>query len=219
MRTYHLPEHIHFCQIGGQHVFLDLIGDRYFSLPAAADAAFASLVSNSAGATSDQTDFLVRAGVLIDGLGERPLAATRHPRPTNSLVEAAASTEKLSIGAMIEAWLLVLRARHAVSKKRLPIHLADLSRSRPKCSALPATSRDRALGQFRAARRFVPISPNCLYDSMALCRFLQRRGIAANLIIGAKLHPFGAHCWLQDGATVLNDSLAAARDFQAVLVA
>ena len=66
---------------------------------------------------------------------------------------------------------------------------------------------------------FIPIAPNCLYDFLALCRFLQRRGIVADLVIGAKLHPFGAHCWLQDGEILLNDSVSVARDFEPVLVA
>lgn len=221
MSDFHLPEHIHFCEIGGQRVFLDLAGDRYFSLPPAADAAFSSLqnLDTDAGESAEEIQFLMRAGVLIAAPHGKPLARTRHPRPTHSLIEGAGSRARFSPGALLEIWLLVLRARRAVATKKLPAYLRALARGRPEAPNEPVLARDRALDRFRAARRFVPIAPNCLYDSLALCRYLQRRGVSADLVIGAKLYPFGAHCWLQDGDAVLNDSLASARDFEPVLVA
>lgn len=221
MPAFRLPEHIHFCEIGGQRVFLDLAGDRYFSLPPAADAAFASLqnTDDDAAPCAGDTSFLLRAGVLVAAPGGKPIARTCHPRPARSMLEGAEAGAGDPPRALFEAWLLVLRARHAVRKKKLPAYLKALTRGRPATTNASATTLEHALGQFRAGRRFVPIAPNCLYDSLALCRFLQRRGICADLVIGAKLYPFGAHCWLQQGEVVLNDSLASARDFEPVLVA
>lgn len=221
MPAMQLPEHIHFCEIGGQRVFLDLAGDRYFSLPPAADAAFSSLqhADTDTGPSAAEIPFLLRMGVLIAAPHGKALTKTCHPRPIRSLVEIAGPTAAISPRALLETCLLVLRARRAVAKKKLPAYLQALTRDRPVISDVPATARKRALAQFRTARRFVPIAPNCLHDSLALCRFLQRRGIAAELVIGAKLYPFGAHCWLQDGDTVLNDTLGSARDFEPVLVA
>ena len=84
----------------------------------------------------------------------------------------------------------------------------------------PASAAIEAVAAFHASPRVsCPIAPNCLYDSLALRRFLLRRGVGVDLVIGAKLHPFAAHCWLQDGTTVLNDCLGSARDFVPVLVA
>lgn len=221
MTAFQLPDHIHFCEIGGQRVFLDLAGDRYFSLPPAADAAFASLqdADDDVSTCVGDIPFLLRAGVLIAVPGGKPITRTCHPRPTRSLLEGAETRAGASPRALFEAWLLVLRARHAVKKKKLPAYLQALTRGRPATTNDPAMTPAHALGQFRTARRFIPIAPNCLYDSLALCRFLQRRGICADLVIGAKLYPFGAHCWLQQGEIVLNDSLAYARDFEPVLVA
>lgn len=221
MCAFQLPEHIHFCEIGGRRVFLDLAGDHYFSLPPVADAAFSSLqhADTDPGQSAQEIQFLLRAGVLIAAPHGKPLAKTCHPRPVRSLVEAAGQAARCSPRALFETWLLVLCARRAVTKKKLPAYLQALRRVRSPMSNADAAARERALGRFRAARRFAPIAPNCLYDSLALCRFLQRRGIPADLVIGAKLYPFGAHCWLQDGDTVLNDTLGTARDFEPVLVA
>lgn len=221
MGAYRLSEHIHFCQIGDQRVFLDLIGDRYFCLPSASDAAFTLLAGEPEGMRADASDidFLLRAGIVVPAPQGRRIAPTGHPRPSRSLVEEYGIEGALSFRALVEAWLLVMKSRRAVAKKQLPRRLAALASGRVAGGAVTAARRDHAARQFRAVRRFIPIAPNCLYDSLALHRFLQRRGIAADLVIGAKLHPFGAHCWLQDGDAVLNDSLAAIRDFEPVLVA
>jgi hypothetical protein len=220
MSLYRLPDQLRFCEVGGERVFLDLLADRYFSLPAAADAALSSLLANPAQRPRPRDlEPLLRLDLLVAAPQGRPLAATRHQRPTRSLVEETRCRTKPSPFALVEVGLLVLLARREVARKRLPRALAGLARGPSEGAEPPEDRRDRAVAQFRAARRLVPIAPNCLYDSLALARFLRRRGIRVELVIGVKLHPFGAHCWLQDGATVLNDSLAAAREFEPVLVA
>lgn len=220
MHAYQLSSGVHFCEIGDQRVFLDLAGDRYFSLPCPADTAFALLVTPATGEAPSSFDieFLLRAGVLVDAPHGKPIEATRHERPTSSLVEEGSIGAKFTPQALLEAWLLVHRAVRRISTKRLPGLLEAVSNNRPAEGSARAV-RDRAVSRFLTVRRYIPIAPNCLHDSLALCRFLQRRGIASDLVIGAKLHPFGAHCWVQDGPTVLNDTLAAARGFQPVLVA
>jgi hypothetical protein len=221
MPDYNLPDHIHYCEIGGQRVFLDLVGDRYFSLPPAADIAFAALRSGAVDPVkcADQVTFLQRAGVLIAAPAGRPIVRTCHPRPIRSLVERADSRVGPSLPIFLETWRLVSGARHAVRRRQLPAYLRGLRRRRPAKQDVTAPFLLDALARFRAARRFLPIAPNCLYDSLGLCRFLQKRGVAVDLVIGAKLLPFGAHCWLQDGHDVINDSLASARDFEPIFVA
>jgi hypothetical protein len=62
------------------------------------------------------------------------------------------------------------------------------------------------------------MASNCLRDSIALLRFLIRRGVAAELVIGVKLYPFAAHCWVQQGPLILNDNLGGAAGFAPILV-
>ena len=47
----------------------------------------------------------------------------------------------------------------------------------------------------------------CLLDSIALVRFLARRGLYAQLVFGVTDDPFSAHCWVQAGDLVLNDTV------------
>ncbi|HEX8223742.1 MAG TPA: lasso peptide biosynthesis B2 protein [Allosphingosinicella sp.] len=218
MSELNLADHIRFCEVSGQRIFLDLKTDRYFSLPPAADAAFSALVHGGA-SVSGEAGGLYAAGLLSEPPAGRPIEPTSHPLPSDSFVEDGELGRGLGAPLLAEVLILVLRARHQVRRKRLPKLLVSGARADPSLADGGRGRRDEALGRFLRARRALPIAPNCLYDSLALRRFLERRSIAADLVIGTKLHPFAAHCWLQDGTTVLNDSLAAARGFTPILVA
>jgi hypothetical protein len=216
MHQLNLADHVRFCEIDGQHIFLDLKADRYFSLPPAAAAAFLALLQGDA--SPAHVVGLHAAGLLVQAPAGRPLEPTIHPEPSSSFLEDSEIGLGLGMTLIAETLFLVLGARQAVRRKRLPGLLAKPGHGDSASQEVCRERRDRALGQFLRARRTIPIAPNCLYDSLALRRFLQRRAIPADLVIGTKLHPFAAHCWLQDGSMVLNDSLAAARGFAPILV-
>jgi hypothetical protein len=63
------------------------------------------------------------------------------------------------------------------------------------------------VADFLETRRLVPFPRVCLHDSLAMKAYLRRRGVASSLVFGVALNPFSAHCWLQIGSTVLNDTL------------
>lgn len=216
MQAFRLPAHIHFCEIRGERIFLDLNRDRYFRLPPTADTAFAALLDQGTEA-SPELEALAVAGLLVPPPGGRPPAATVHPVPERSLIEEETGA-RASWTAAPEVLMLVLKARRAVSRRQLPRLIGpDVPAAPP-----PGAGQERldlCVEAFLQGRRLVPIALNCLYDSLALRQFLRRRSIHADLVIGVKLHPFGAHCWLQDGNRVLNDTVASARDFAPILVA
>lgn len=219
MSDFRLPGHVHYCEIDGERVFLDLERDLYFTLPPGAAAALGALAGDSTDTSSQAAlEALADTGILVRAPLGRPVAPTRHPRPDRSLVEQSRHRTGWSLLTLIEATVLIARMRRAVARKRLPA-LLDRLGAMPPASGGSRARRDELVFRFLAARRLVPVPPNCLSDSLALCLFLRRRGMACDLVIGAKLHPFGAHCWLQDGTSILNDTLGAARDFQPVLVA
>lgn len=214
--TLHLPPHVHYCEIGDERIFLDLHSDRYFKLPHAADRAFTALLEGSA-SIPPELRALSESGILVAAPAGRAPAPTIHPDPGRSLLEETAGSE-LSWRTFPEVLLLVLWARSAVRRKQLPRLLRPTS-SKSHAASPAGLRRDEAVRAFLEARPLVPVAANCLYDSLAMHRFLARRSIPADIVIGAKLQPFGAHCWLQDGTTVLNDTLASARGFAPILVA
>ena len=219
MTQFQMPLHVFVCVVDGQHIFLDLLRDRYFALPPAENATFAALAEGCCDdLAASRLEPLIRAGVLSGHAAGKPIALTSHPRPDLSLAERADADAPARLSEIVEIAMLVLAARRTVRRKALPKAFSKRS-NRPAEMAGGPLPRDGLVRRFVMARRLVPVAPNCLYDSLALRRFLGRRGGHADLVIGVKLHPFGAHCWLQDGTTVLNDSLGGARIFTPVLVA
>lgn len=217
MASFFLPPHVYYCEIGERRIFLDLIADRYFSLPPQADLSFATLAHGGQVPTGE-LDALAAAGVVARSPTGRPLAATAHVAPDRSFLEDQ-SRSGGGWSALPEVLLLTLWARRAVRRKRLPQLVIPSAKPARTSSDAERERRDRAVTVFIEARRAVPVKPSCLYDSLALRQFLRWRRVHADLVIGAKLDPFGAHCWIQDGTMVLNDTLAAARGFAPILVA
>jgi hypothetical protein len=64
------------------------------------------------------------------------------------------------------------------------------------------------IGDFAALRRIFPRSYLCLFDSLALIYFLAAHGQFPTWVFGVDAEPFTAHCWLQEGRILLNDTLA-----------
>jgi hypothetical protein len=59
----------------------------------------------------------------------------------------------------------------------------------------------------------------CLYDSLALLRFLSYYEVFPTCVIGVQTGPFGAHCWVQHDAVVFNDAPEYVRRFTPILAA
>ena len=57
----------------------------------------------------------------------------------------------------------------------------------------------------------------CLFDSLALMRFLSYYGIFPTCVIGVQTGPFGAHCWVQQDAVVFNDAPEYVRRYTPIL--
>jgi hypothetical protein len=63
------------------------------------------------------------------------------------------------------------------------------------------------IGDFETLRYIFPRKYLCLFDSLALIHFLAAYGQFPTWVFGVDAEPFAAHCWLQEGAILLNDTL------------
>ena len=59
----------------------------------------------------------------------------------------------------------------------------------------------------------------CLLDSLIMTRFLRAYGVNVSLVFGVSVRPFAAHCWVQQGTTVINGDCEFVRRFTPILVA
>ncbi|KRB42555.1 lasso peptide biosynthesis B2 protein [Phenylobacterium sp. Root700] len=69
--------------------------------------------------------------------------------------------------------------------------------------------------------QLLPLAPFpgvCLYRSFFLLRHLRRRGLHAVWMFGVRTWPFEAHCWLQLGDTVLDDTVDHTAGYTPIMV-
>jgi hypothetical protein len=58
----------------------------------------------------------------------------------------------------------------------------------------------------------------CLFDALALSEFLAAYRIYPRWVFGVQARPFAAHCWLQLGGLVLNDTVDHVKRYAPIMV-
>jgi hypothetical protein len=238
MARYALAEHVFVCLNGEHLVLLDLKEDRYWALEASQTAGFGVLVGGwpvkpADSAPSDQPpsaetaaaiEVLRGRGLLTDsvppGKDATPVAA---PVPVRELV----SESEPPAGQRIGNWFAFFAAS-ALAKIALRIlpfeRVIRRVRGRKARVGSIATQLDteRAAGLvegFARYRVFLFSSKNeCLYDSLALLEYLARYGIYADWVFGVQTRPFAAHCWVQHGDLVFNDTVEHVSGYTPIMV-
>jgi Transglutaminase-like superfamily len=86
--------------------------------------------------------------------------------------------------------------------------LTRLERRRRTCApAVPVSDSWVLMSAFKELRPWYPRPYLCLFDSLALLEFLASYRAFPRIVFGVVADPFQAHCWLQEGDVVINDSL------------
>lgn len=209
-----------YCLIDGRPIFLDTDQDRYFRLSEPLEDAFLAHLAEGGGSTCSKT--LLDHAILVPGAGamQPHLGMSRATRSVIELTAGGASVEPASV------WLvfaLVWSTRRRVRRRPLDAVLEGVVRERdsarlPIPLPLAATHVIAAAAGFACSRRYVPFEPSCLLDSLALVRYLTRHGIAGNIVFGVTDAPFAAHCWVQVGDVVLNDTVGNTMSYMPIRV-
>ncbi|KAF1716852.1 hypothetical protein CSC74_08225 [Pseudoxanthomonas yeongjuensis] len=219
--SYQLRKGLSCCEVDGHVIFLDVAQDRYFRLSNTAEPIFRSFLAHE-DVSAEQFRKLVDDGILVEATsgerGDAPIPFIQPP--ARSALEQSAATANRRLGVMIflEVLAIVWSTQRQLSSrafKTIIEHTASQRCCRTDVQGADAggsaPSEDNLVGaatEFSRARRYVPIEPSCLLDSLSLVRFLSRRRLSANIVIGVTLNPFAAHCWVQVGELVLNETLS-----------
>jgi len=207
---YNLRPNLSYCVIDGQAIFLDIDEDRYFRLDGSLQDAFLAYV-NAEGGNASCVGALVDRGILVPGS-----ATDHHPdriQPVSrSALELDTGSGPVGIVAILRVLAIVWRMRRQLARQRFKVVLDELVLYREMCQrhgttpSCEAQTLDAAR-LFNRCRLYVPVSTSCLLDSLAMTRYLAANGITANIVIGVTRDPFAAHCWVQYGDVVLNDTV------------
>lgn len=215
---YRLRENLSCCDVDGHLIFLDITQDRYFKLTSALEKAMRRFLAHEDVAPV-LMESLTTTRILVETSDPTAYATTANIRlPTCSAIEQPATTWDRRLGAavVVEVMSTVWSVRHQLMTRALKTILETAGAYRDRktgaheiaASTAPEDNLLQANEQFARARRYVPIEPICLLDSLSLLRFLSRRGLPANIVFGVTPEPFAAHCWVQAGEMVLNETLS-----------
>lgn len=200
--------------IEGKAVLVDLRTDSYFTLDESDQMRLRACVDTGAPANSDTrlSEALGTSGTTVEIIRAQTVV------PARTLIDERSSasfrvSDVLRISQCV--WTLRLRLRRDPIAKLLEGVLISAAGTGKRVSE---TDLDAKVRRFNAARRWVPVKGNCLLDSLALITWLGDAGRKMELVFGAKLNPFGAHCWLQLDDLVLNDRLESVAAFTPVRV-
>lgn len=209
MTGYWLRDDLSFCLVDGRPIFLDMGSDRYFRLSGGMERVFMDWLGNAC-AESDIA-MLVERKILTDlsTRSRNPCGPTQKPRL--SALELPLSPVPCSARTLIEVFTTVswtqiqlktIGIKGTVERELRPdsrLGIADTGSNQPQLLA--------AAHNFLQARKLIPLGTRCLLDSLAMAKFLKRRRMHVNVVVGVTGDPFSAHCWVQAGDMVLNDAL------------
>jgi hypothetical protein len=215
---YALRPGVTFTRISGRTIFLDVAQDRYFCLAPDAENAFSSLF--------DEREVQPAALALLAGdnllniidSDELPRPCAGPPSAVTSVFEQPHAARLHETFRMASRLVLAEIALKTTSFARL---LNRLESRKRRVTSPPGDPERRLLEIAGALRRTAAIvSPlnRCLPRSFATAHRMLDLGVQPTLVVGVKLGSFEAHCWVQHGATLVNDRRDEVRRFSPILV-
>ena len=221
---YHLSPQVFACLSGRHCMFLDLQRDSYFSVPREDIEALTPWIQNWSltrcgpspstpppDSTVTLAAELLRAGILTE---RAPTTIELPHRAAAAAQDLASISPEAQEGGSVRPFFL---ATTALSRASWELQTASISRivravQKTKYSAAISGPTDcneaaRLTAAFLKIRPFFPRNYCCLFDSLALLRFLSGFQLFPDWVFAVQADPFNAHCWVQAGTLVLNDHL------------
>jgi len=225
--VYFLNSHIFLCRAKRHWVILDVVRDKYLCVDRVQFESLGPWIQGWEDEQAHRPDpaagpppsaialasSLLTIGILSEesaGAKEARATAYNHPTAALNLDESGSTRPSRSTHALsfflgcrsadrqlrhqrFESIVAAVQARKsAVQDAARPF---DLERARP------------LLAVFARLRLLYPRPYLCLFDSLALIHFLARFDLYPDWVFGVRADPFEAHCWVQAGERVLNDTL------------
>ena len=228
MAHYFLPHHVHACFAANRTIFLDMKRGTYFGL----DPEKTELLRHALDDSSAVEPAAAPIAAELIGMG----LLTTSRSASKTFLPPAASAPETSLLPLIDNRPRVTAARVArflatwsavafrLKFRPLERSLAHLANRKSRNTARFAAD-DAALEHARdLTRTFLHLRPfayaarnRCLLDSLTLAEFLASYGIRATCVFGVRANPFEAHCWLQIGSHVVNETPEMAQRYAPIL--
>lgn len=182
---------IHAALADNRIVILDVERDRYLRIDRRRSLSLTTIVN---------TEVLeITAALAARGLTTEPARAQPGARSLNASAFESRAFDASKLPGVLAACVWAAR-----TQKRL--EFAGLLRAVRR----PRQLRDKRLlpslvENFLHCRPLYPKDYACMFEALALLRYLAQRGHWASWVFGVRGAPFAAHCWLERDGVVLND--------------
>lgn len=215
---YKLRHGLSFCEVSNSVVFLDVVADRYFRLAPDLEANFRAVADGRSEAAPE----LVATGLVFHTEdASQPHGCSSRTVAQASLLDVATRGGN---GPLLAASLLSLAlVRRSLHRRGLATTLAGFEKVKSRLVAqahapVPHAKLVSVAAGFERSARLVSSQDQCLPRSIALGHLALRLGIPVEVLLGVRLSPFGAHCWVQAGRWLVNDRVDTVRNYVPVLV-
>ncbi|TPG21790.1 lasso peptide biosynthesis B2 protein [Sphingomonas koreensis] len=218
--TFALNRGVSFCRVDNRFVVLDLVGDRYFCLEGAAEDAFRRLTDGTSAPPGSRADGerLVALGIVRHCAEAKSITPCLAPPTAASQVVPLGV--RITLGNCIAASARLVAAKITLKLFGLDAVIAPLVRikRRQRRASEARHHLQSIITQFQNLDRWVTPLDQCVPRSVAIMRCCLAAHIDATLVIGVKLRPFAAHCWVQHGDMLLAEQLDTVRLYTPILV-
>ncbi len=223
-----LCEHVFWCERNARVILLDLRSDRYLALDTQASSLFPQLFQGNdhSPPMNDLAEALLDRGLLTTepggGKDAAPLALAVPAREVTA--DAHDGRPRLSARDVSAFWIAI--GRTGLHLRLLPLfHVVMAARERQRQRAVKPRHGGRPCNLGTCVAIFDRLKPlaftardACLFESLAMIEFLAASDVYANWVFGVQTTPFVAHCWVQLGDTVINDTVENVRGFTPIMM-
>lgn len=210
---YSLRPNLHICRVSSGYILLDLCSSRYTLLCGQGAEHLRQFIEQEAGPVA--LCWLLEAKLICEGPDERKVHASSLTLARQSFLDFA--NEEPSWFDVIGAVRNQNKARRDLRRRNLAqiFHEIGMDNSSPR--RFPRSTALATAYTFFKARRYISALDQCLPRGIAMKRMLNKKGCAAQLVIGITM-PFSAHCWVQADQILLTDQLEVIAGFEPILV-
>ncbi|MCW1430886.1 lasso peptide biosynthesis B2 protein [Novosphingobium sp. JCM 18896] len=186
-------------------MFLDVAADRYFCLGRETEAAWRAALAGTP--DPDQVALLERRRLTVSPPCPGAIA-------TASQLDQAA-TRSADVRRMAALASGIWTARRCLRRDGLAGGLEALRHARRRAArrAPPTGELSQIARDFARLALFITPHNQCLPHSLALATHLAARGHRPELVVGVRMGPFRAHCWVECDGSLVNDRYERVRSY------
>lgn len=216
---YKLAEGVSFCRTSGRFVFLDVAQNRYFALPNEVERSFARWLAADELSGNDRECLaeIAESGILLSASPAEIPPACPPPPPA---ARAIADEESATTGAgILHALLRFAEASLALKLLPLSMILERLGRRKRAldCSRSSVDAVYRVAAALKTSALLATPLNRCLPRSITAAHMLLDWRCSPELIIGVRLQPFAAHCWVQCAGLLVTETVDEVGEFTPIL--